>query len=77
MDLKQPNVFTVAVSATVLLDQVTPVANASAAIGMVRRSGLDKLCHLNVRYLCLQDLLKNGKVSGAANPVDLATKHLA
>ena len=40
--------FGVAVSATVHTD-------ASAAIGIVRRAGLGKLRHLNVRYLWLQD----------------------
>ena len=35
-------------------------ADASAAIGIVRRTGLDKLRHFNVRYLWLQHQLKGG-----------------
>ena len=60
---------------------VTVHTDASAAIGIVRRAGLGKLRHLNVRYLWLQDLVKQEtigmkKVAGADNPADLATKHL-
>ena len=56
-------------------------ADASAAIGIVRRTGLGKLRHLNVRYLWLQDQLKGDnlklvKVPGAENPADIVTKHL-
>ena len=55
--------------------------NANAAIGIVRRAGLGKLRHLNVRYLWLQDHLRSGqmefhKVAGVANAADLVTKHL-
>ena len=55
--------------------------DASAAIGVVRRAGLGKLRHLNVRYLWLQDHLRSGqidfhKVAGVANAADLVTKHL-
>ena len=55
--------------------------DASAAIGIVRRAGLGKLRHLNVRYLWLQDHLRGGemdlhKVAGVANAADLVTKHL-
>ena len=57
-------------------------ADASAAIGIVRRTGLGKLRHLNVRYLWLQDQLKGDnlkltKVAGNENPSDLVTKHLS
>ncbi len=57
-------------------------SDASAAIGIVRRQGLGKLRHVNVRYLWLQDKLKDGelevlKVPGAENPADAMTKHLA
>ena len=56
--------------------------DASAAIGIVRRSGLGKLRHLNVRYLWLQDQVAAGnmalhKVHGLVNPADLVIKHLA
>jgi len=67
--------FGVAVSAIVHTD-------ASAAIGIVRRAGLGKLRHLNVRYLWLQDKVKEEdfelrKVPGLENPADLMTKHLS
>ena len=67
--------FGVVVSATVHTD-------ASAAIGIVRRAGLGKLRHLNVRYLWLQEKVKEEdfellKVAGLANPADLMTKHLS
>ena len=66
--------FGVSASATVHTD-------ASAAIGIVRRAGLGKLRHLNVRYLWLQDQVKRDavqvmKVAGADNPADLMTKNL-
>ena len=59
---------------------VTIHTDASAAIGIVRRAGLGKLRHLNVRYLWVQDQVKREqlgleKVAGTDNPADLATKH--
>ena len=59
---------------------VTIHTDASAAIGIVRRAGLGKLRHLNVRYLWVQDQVKREllgieKVAGAENPADMATKH--
>lgn len=56
--------------------------DASAAVGIVRKSGLGKLRHLTVRYLWLQDQVAAGnmalhKVRGLVNPADLVTKHLA
>ena len=67
--------FGVAVNVTVHTD-------ASAAIGIVRRAGLGKLRHLNVRYLWVQDQVKREllgleKVAGAENPADIATKHFS
>ena len=67
--------FGIVVSATVHTD-------ASAAIGIVRRAGLGKLRHLNVRYLWLQDKVREEdfellKVPGLANQADLMTKHLS
>ena len=61
---------------------VTVHTDASAAIGIVRRAGLGKLRHLNVRYLWVQDHVKRErlwleKVAGADNPADIATKHLS
>ncbi len=58
------------------------IANdASAAIGIVNRTGVGKLRHVRVQYLWLQDKVRNGelevtKVAGVANPADLLTKHL-
>ena len=48
----------------------------------MRRSGLGKLRHPNVRYLWLQDQVKADdfdlvKVHGLVNPADLMTKYLA
>ena len=64
-----------------LKTRATLHTDASAAIGIVRRAGLGKLRHLNVRYLRLQDHLRSGhmdlhKVAGVANAADLVTKHL-
>ena len=61
---------------------VTVHTDASAAIGIVRRAGLGKLRHLNVRYLWVQDQVKREllgleKVAGAENPADIATKHVS
>ena len=55
--------------------ECTVHTDASAAIGIVRRAGLGKLRHLNVRYLRLQDQVKAEalgleKVAGADNPAD-------
>ena len=60
---------------------VTVHTDASAAIGIIRRAGIGKLRHLNVRYLWVQDQVKSErlglkKVAGADNPADIATKHL-
>ena len=70
---------------TMLLDlgaetNATIHADASAAIRIVRRTGLGKLRHLNVRDLWLQDQLKGDnmkltKVAGTENPSDIVTKH--
>ena len=56
--------------------------DASAAIGVIQRQGLGKLRHVEVRYLWLQDELKEGriellKIPGTENPADLGTKALA
>ena len=61
--------------------KATLFTDASAAIGIVRRSGLGKLRHLNVRYLWLQDQVRTGQVSltkvkGTENPADLVTKNV-
>ena len=54
----------------------------SATIGIVRRSGFGKLRHLNVRYLWLQDQVREGmvsltKVKGTDNPADIVTKNVS
>ena len=56
--------------------------DASAAIGILRRKGLGKIRHLNVRYLWLQDQIRTGtnlavaKVPGLDNPADIVTKYV-
>ena len=57
-------------------------SDASAAIGIVNRTGVGKLRHIRVQYLWLQDKVRRGeltvrKVPGEANPADMMTKHLA
>jgi hypothetical protein len=55
--------------------------DASAAIGIVQRQGLGKLRHINVRYLWLQEKVRDKelevlKVPGSDNPADLFAKNL-
>jgi len=56
-------------------------SDASAAIGIVNRSGVGKLRHVRVQYLWLQEKVRDkdikvAKVLGTENPADLFTKHL-
>jgi hypothetical protein len=56
-------------------------SDASAAIGMVNRTGAGKLRHIRVQYLWIQDVVKSGqlgleKVPGTDNPADVFTKHV-
>lgn len=56
--------------------------DSSAARGIIHRTGLGKLCHLETGYLWLQAAVKAKrlqvrKVHGPENPADLFTKHLA
>ncbi len=53
--------------------------NSSAAIGIVRRSGVGKIRHLDTRLLLVQERMHPGdgfvcKVPGTENPADLLTK---
>ena len=46
------------------------------------RKGLGKVRHIEVKYLWVQDLIKDGrlkllKVKGTSNPADIGTKHLS
>ena len=55
--------------------------DASAAIGIVRRPGLNKLRHVELDVLWLQEqqarrLLPLRKVPGPLNPSDMTTKHV-
>ena len=61
---------------------ITLFTDSSAARGIIHRSGLGKLCHLETGYLWLQAAVKANtlqvrKVLGTENPADLLTKHLA
>ena len=61
---------------------VTLFSDSSAARGIIHRTGLGKLRHLEVGYLWLQTAVANKrllvrKVNGAENPADLFTKYLS
>ena len=56
-------------------------SDASAAIGMCRRTGIGRIRHLAVGQLWVQEKVRGGdlellKVPGASNPADAMTKHL-
>ena len=56
-------------------------ADAQAAIGICRRSGIGRVRHLAVGQLWIQERIREGtisleKVAGESNPADAATKHL-
>ena len=58
------------------------MADASAALGIIGRTGLGKLRHIDTSYLWLQQesikkKLKMGKVKGIENPADMKTKGLS
>ena len=57
------------------------LADANAALGILRRRGLGKVRHLNTNYLWVQEVMAKGeidygKVAGADNNSDLFTKAL-
>ena len=57
------------------------VVDSSAAVGMVERSGVGRVRHLDVKDLWVQERLKRGafcisRVPGEANPADVGTKPL-
>ena len=57
------------------------MADASAAIGIIGRTGLGKLRHIDTSYLWLQQdsikrKLRLNKVKGTENPADMNTKGL-
>merc|ERR1711884_559969 len=56
-------------------------ADAQAAIGICRRSGIGRVRHLAVGQLWIQERIRERairleQVAGEANPADVATKHL-
>ena len=58
------------------------MADASAALGIIGRSGLGKLRHIDTSYLWLQQenikkKLRMNKVKGIENPADINTKGLS
>ena len=57
------------------------MADASAALGILKRRGLGKVRHLNTNYLWVQEVMAKrevdyGKVPGSENLSDLFTKAL-
>ena len=57
------------------------MADASAAIGIIGRTGLGRLRHIDTSYLWLQQgsinkKLRLNKVNGTENPADMNTKGL-
>ena len=58
------------------------LADATAAIGMVKRQGLGRIRHLSVADLWVQQRISQGdirigKIHGRENPADLYTKNLS
>ena len=58
------------------------MADASAALGIIGRTGLGKLRHIDTSYLwlqqdCIKRKLKLNKVKGTENPADMNTKGLS
>ena len=56
-------------------------SDASAALGIIERSGLGKLRHIDVSYLWIQEVratraLQHRKIKGAGNVADMGTKHI-
>ena len=56
--------------------------DASAAKAMASRQGIGKVRHLEVRFLWLQEMVKQGRVKlakvwGKANPADALTKPMS
>ena len=56
-------------------------SDASAALGVVNRTGVGKLRHIRVQFLWIQDKVRLGelevkKVPGKENPADLLTKNV-
>ena len=55
---------------------------AGVAVGVLRRKGLGKMRHLNLRYLWLEDRARTGtnlaiaKIYGLENPADIVVKYL-
>ena len=58
------------------------MADASAALGIIGRTGLGKLRHIDTSYLWIQqesinNKIKFNKVLGTENPADVNTKGLS
>ena len=56
-------------------------SDASAAIGIINRTGVGRLRHVRTQYLWLQDKVRSNelvvkKVAGEENPADLMTKNV-
>ena len=60
--------------------EVRLFSDSSAALGIIRRSGIGKIKHLAIKHLWVQDYLREGfytenKIPTALNPADIFTKH--
>ena len=58
------------------------LTDSSACKGICQRTGLEKVRHLEVAYLWLQDLTRKGRITlkkilGQLNPADLMTEYLS
>ena len=58
------------------------MADASAALGIIGRTGLGKLRHIDTSYLwlqqdCIKEKIRMNKVLGTENPADMGTKGLS
>ena len=61
--------------------RVNIFSDSAAARGIVKRTGLGKVRHIDVQELWVQEALKDGRfglntIPGSDNPADILTKHL-
>jgi len=61
--------------------EINLMTDATAAMGICRRTGVGKVCHLDKRLLWIQDKVRGGdirleKIAGLDNPADAFTTYL-